>query len=463
MDEYSITRFLNGYWDEFLEDIMALIRIPSVSQPSGGGTYPFGEGCRKVLDAALAMGARMGFKTENHEYYCGSIVMPGIGKGETGIFAHLDVVPPGEGWKRPPYSPWIEDGWLYGRGSCDNKGPAVTALYAMRFLRERGVKPRRTIRLYLGCSEEKGMADIEWYLRHFPAPDFSFTPDGAFSVCYSEKGIMEVDFQVPLPEEIREFTAGTASNSVAGSASALLKIGKEVLPDCEGWPGISVKQEGSLMRVDAKGRSAHAAFPEGSENGAVMLADFICQRNLVGGEAKRILSFIGDSLKDYYGKGLGISYEDKELGKLTVIAGMIRTCMGMMRLNINIRYPAGTDAGRMESMLEKAAVSHGWNVSSMRDDPPSYVSPDSPLVQALQKACEDRLGSSFVPYTMGGGTYARKIPGAVAFGPGIRGQKKPGPEGHGGGHQPDECVQLKVLEDGLHVYIQALQAVDQIK
>lgn len=462
MDERVIARFFQEHREKFLEDIMTLVRIPSISAP-GGGQYPFGEGCARVLDAALAMGERMGFEAENHEYRCGSILMPGTEKGEVGMFAHLDVVPPGDGWKNPPCSPYIKDGWLYGRGSCDNKGPAVTALYAMLFLREMGFKPRRTIRLFLGCSEEKGMGDIVWYLKHYPAPDFSFTPDGAFSVCYSEKGIMEAEFEAPLPGEIVRFSAGAASNSVAASAFALLRTeAKRETEACEIWPGISVKREGDFLRVEAAGKSAHAAFPEGSENAAVMLADYICRRNLVSEEAGKILFFIGDSLKDYYGSGLGIAHEDEELGKLTVIAGMTETGEGRLRQNINIRYPACADAGQMEAALKQAANSCGWRMSSVSNDPPSYVSPDSPFVRTLCRACTDRLGPSFVPYTMGGGTYARKIPGAVAFGPGIRGQKKPGPDGHGGGHQPDECVQLKVLEDALHIYIQALEEVDRL-
>ena len=177
MDEQIIDRFLDKYRTEYLDDIMSLVRIRSVSTPDSGGKYPFGSGCAEVLDAALAMGSRMGFAAENHAYYCGSILMPGMTKSEIGMFAHLDVVPEGDGWLKPPYSPYIKDGWLYGRGSSDNKGPAVTALYAMRCLQESGVRLRHTVRLFLGCSEENGMSDIEYYLKHFPAPEYSFVPD----------------------------------------------------------------------------------------------------------------------------------------------------------------------------------------------------------------------------------------------------------------------------------------------
>lgn len=60
---------------------------------------------------------------------------------------HLDVVPPGpeEMWRRPPYSPTVEDGWLYGRGAGDMKGGIVCALAAFKALRMLGVQPAGSV------------------------------------------------------------------------------------------------------------------------------------------------------------------------------------------------------------------------------------------------------------------------------------------------------------------------------
>ncbi len=464
MNEMTTARFLEGYRAEFLEDIMKLVRIPSVSDPAAKGPYPFGESCARVLDTALDLGKSMGFETENHEYHCGSILMPGTGRGEIGIFAHLDVVPEGTGWKNPPYSPYVEDGWLYGRGSSDNKGPAMAALYAMRYLKESGVKLRHRVRLFLGCSEENGMHDIAYFLEHFPAPDISFTPDASFSVCYSEKGIMEADFTAPLPEGVISFTAGVASNAVAASACAVLANPAARVPavDSSVWPGISLCQEGDCLRVEAVGQSSHAAFPGEAVNAGAELAAYLCAGGFLTKEGARILSFPAECFRKHYGEGLGIFYESPQLGRLTAVCGMIRTEDNRLKLNINIRYPAEMDEKEMSRQIAARSEHYGWKRTKERNDPPSYVSPDSPLVKALDKACKDRLGPSFEPYTMGGGTYARKLPNAVAFGPGIRGQKKPGPEGHGGGHQPDECVKLEVLENAFHIYVQAIMAVDTL-
>lgn len=68
-----------------------LVAVPSVGVPGEGG-FPFGSACAAVLDAALALGEKYGFVTENHEYCCGSILF-GEGEKEVGIVTHLDVVP----------------------------------------------------------------------------------------------------------------------------------------------------------------------------------------------------------------------------------------------------------------------------------------------------------------------------------------------------------------------------------
>ena len=121
------------------------------------------------------------------------------------------------------YKPVIKDGWLYGRGSADNKGPAAAALYSMKYLKEQEVPLEHTIRLYLGCSEERGMEDIEYYTSHYPAPEFSFTPDASFPVCYGEKGILEGEFSCAIPEgHVTGFSAGVASNAVPAEARVWL-------------------------------------------------------------------------------------------------------------------------------------------------------------------------------------------------------------------------------------------------
>ena len=65
------------------------------------------------------------------------------------LVSHLDVVPPGEGWTRDPFTPAFEDGRLYGRGSGDAKASVAAMLTAARDVAAGGGPPsgrRRSFR-----------------------------------------------------------------------------------------------------------------------------------------------------------------------------------------------------------------------------------------------------------------------------------------------------------------------------
>ncbi|KAF1020322.1 MAG: N-formyl-4-amino-5-aminomethyl-2-methylpyrimidine deformylase [Paracidovorax wautersii] len=70
---------------------------------------------------------------------------PGPGEWARSVLfnGHLDVVPtgPDDLWTRPPYEPWVADGWLHGRGAGDMKGGLVCALAALRTLHDLGLEP----------------------------------------------------------------------------------------------------------------------------------------------------------------------------------------------------------------------------------------------------------------------------------------------------------------------------------
>ena len=120
---------------EFEKDLSDIISIPSVSE-KGEEKYVFGENCARVLEKTLEIGEKYGFKAENHDYYCGSLIY-GEGEREVGIVSHLDVVPCGGGWSVEPYALTVKDNLYMGRGTEDDKGPMLVSMYAVRFLMER--------------------------------------------------------------------------------------------------------------------------------------------------------------------------------------------------------------------------------------------------------------------------------------------------------------------------------------
>ncbi|HEX8511668.1 MAG TPA: succinyl-diaminopimelate desuccinylase [Allosphingosinicella sp.] len=90
-----------------------LIACPSVT-PASGAVFD-------VLEAALTP---LGF--EVHRFFSGEVenlfASRGRGSPHFGFAGHLDVVPPGDGWKGDPFGPEIRGGLLYGRGAVDMKG-----------------------------------------------------------------------------------------------------------------------------------------------------------------------------------------------------------------------------------------------------------------------------------------------------------------------------------------------------
>lgn len=108
-------------------------------------------------------------ETEDIDGHCLTIAT-GKGNVEIGIWNHLDVVPEGKGWIYPPYTCTEKDGYLIGRGVQDNKGPAVAVLYAMKYCREKEILNNIKVRQILGCQEESGMTDVEYYLKYKKAP-----------------------------------------------------------------------------------------------------------------------------------------------------------------------------------------------------------------------------------------------------------------------------------------------------
>ena len=64
---------IDEHFDALLQDVEKLVAVPSVSQVTESEETPFGEGCRKALDTALAMAKGYGFETRNYENRCGSV------------------------------------------------------------------------------------------------------------------------------------------------------------------------------------------------------------------------------------------------------------------------------------------------------------------------------------------------------------------------------------------------------
>ena len=206
------------YLQDCIKSIAESVRFDS-SQAAPLPGMPFGKGAADCLAHFLRLAESMGFETHNYDNYVGEAVW---GEGEAfAILAHLDVVPAGDGWTHPPFAGEIADGKLYGRGTMDDKGPAIVCLYCLKALKDAGFAPRRTIRLIVGCNEENGWECIAHYNRVARMPESGFSPDADFPVIYAEKGILHVCLRFALPDApFSALYGGERANMVCDRAMA---------------------------------------------------------------------------------------------------------------------------------------------------------------------------------------------------------------------------------------------------
>ena len=207
---------------DMIETLQRWIRVPSVRADRSADNAPFGAQVRRALDTAMADIRRLGMEPRDIDGYCCDAEI-GAGEETVAVLAHLDVVPEGDGWEHDPYGGEIIDGRLIGRGTSDDKGPGVAALFAMKAILDAGIPLKRKCRLILGCDEECGMQDLEYYEEKIGLPAMGFSPDANFPLINTEKGIMQMKLDAPLADErLMSIACGTRANVVPGTAVAVL-------------------------------------------------------------------------------------------------------------------------------------------------------------------------------------------------------------------------------------------------
>ena len=455
----ELEKKMAGYQDEMLLHFIELLKIPSV-RAEGSERAPFGKACREALDYILRLSEQFGLKTVDMNGYAG---YSEYGDGEDYIcsVAHLDVVPTGDGWKYPPFAAEIEDGTIYARGAADDKPGCIAGLYALRCLKELGYKPKRRIRVIYGCAEETGMEDIGYYLQHEPLPVFGFTPDSdGYDIVNSEKGRMEFSLSSELPENypVINIEGGMASNMVP--ASVKLKIctqdmDKDILQDLErkldAAKDVKWEAEAGTCHIEFLGASAHAAFPETGKSAISMCASFLS--DILGDKADGMTRFINTYIADdWYGKKLGIAFDDDHMGPLTISLGTVKVEDGQIKVIGDIRYPAGISSAEISCKLSKICEEGqlGFEVLSAEDGTHCGCEEE---FEILKQVCLDKSKSEPVCRSIAGGTYAKKFSGRlVAFG------------GCGDSvHAPNEFVPIKDFFDHADMVSYALYMLSNIQ
>ena len=295
----DVKSFARENWENVIRDIGRLVAVNSVRTEARPG-MPFGPGPAKALELGLEIAAELGLDAVNCENMIGYAQ---VGRGEDCLatITHLDVVP-SAGWKEDPFTIRRKEGFIIGRGVLDDKGPSVLCLYALKYLKDRGIELRYPVRALLGADEESKMQDLEYYLAKYPAPLFCFSPDANFPLCNGEKGIFHARVISTLPlDKVADIRGGVAPNVIPGSAQAWLRHEGEL----ESTQEVCAEKEGELWHLTAKGLGGHACHPEQANNAIALLVDYILDKDLLRGQEKEFFLGLRRLHCDYYGKGIG--------------------------------------------------------------------------------------------------------------------------------------------------------------
>jgi len=459
-----IDQYFTGKEQEFTEALARLIEIPS-ERGETTDEAPYGIEPLRALEKSLEIADEWGLRTENWKNTVACVDLLEENDNKLHILAHLDVVPAGEGWTRPPFEVTTDDeGNVYGRGVADDKGPALSALIAMRAVKDLGVELAHNCRLIMGTDEELGSSDIAKYYAENPFGVNSFTPDSQFPAVNTEKGHFrpaivgqwETSGALPRVSMIR---GGEKTNVVPAQAYAeVLGANESALTDACQIAGeannvfFSFAKIPGGMAITCDGVGGHAAYPQGGTNNALTALLHLLSTLPLAAEDKGNQVVLGLAKLfphgDWLGKALGVAQSDELSGELTLTLSVCDFNEGSLHARFDSRVPICANEENCQQVCIAALAAYGLTVEGEMG-PAHHVPADSDFVKILLRNLEEFTGITGEPEAIGGGTYVHNIPGGVAFGCTF-------PNTETRIHGADEVIPLHQLMDSARVFTKVI-------
>lgn len=464
MYQKSIRNYLEAHKDEMIEDIKSLVKIDSARTDAKEG-MPFGEGAALALKEGTRILESHGFAVTNYDNYALDTRLNNK-ELQLDVLAHLDVVPAGDGWTiTEPFVPVVKDGKIYGRGTSDDKGPAIAALYAMKAIRELGIKLKKDVRLILGSDEECGSADISYYFSKQNHAPMSISPDADFPLIFLEKGSLHTSFEAKTGLEdafprILSINAGVKVNVVPSKAEAVIEgfEPEELEALCRPAGerlnvGIDIIKIDNLIKLQVNGTSAHAASPMEGNNALTALLDLLASLPFAPSNITSIVKNVNRLFPhgDYHGAALGVNHEDEISGKLTLTLDLFSLDSEKMSGMFDCRACVSANDENTRDVIYRKFEEAGFEHSVSNMSKPHYVPKDSLLVQTLLASYTKVTGKVEEPLAIGGGTYVHSIENGVACG-----CADPAVDNHM--HGPDEFVIIDQMIMSACVFADAMIA-----
>ncbi|MNG81886.1 Beta-Ala-Xaa dipeptidase [compost metagenome] len=405
----------------------------------------------KIADKikALAEGFGLTFRNIDNRVY---EITLGEGKEVVGIHAHADVVPVNpDNWKLPdgtrldPFKVTLVGDRMYGRGTEDDKNGIVVALYAMKVAKDEKLPLARQLKLLVDTTEETSGDAIPYYFERNPTPDYNLALDGGYPVVIAEKGYGTVMASFAKRAgsgkgaEITHLSGGLATNQIPTTSVATLSSDKpaELAASLQQAGADYVQRNGGDFSIDAKvvgndvlltvtGVSAHSSEPQTGVNPVARMLVFI---DGLGKQVPLKHNHFTDAARyatdnwglDYFGKKLGVGFEDAFMGPLTASLTFVGIDDKGLKLAVNLRIPKGKPVATIQDELtEKLGQwTHASHVPVTFDyslDQPMYRNPEGEWVKALLAVASENLGMKHAFDSSAGATSVHDLPNGVQFG-----------------------------------------------
>ncbi|NQZ29058.1 MAG: Sapep family Mn(2+)-dependent dipeptidase [Mycoplasmatales bacterium] len=456
----QIEEKIKKYELEMKEALKSLVRINSTEDlETSDKNKPFGDGVREAMDYIIEMSKKDSMNYRDFEGFALDIRTDERDEEYIAVVCHIDTVPANpEKWIQNPWEPLEQDGFIFGRGTQDDKGPLVAVYYALKIIKELNIKLNKPVRLIIGGNEESGYKGVTKYFKLNKQPIAAFTADNAFPGINNEKGGARGDLEFEFKDStIISFNGGATINIVPDLAEAEIDFDlmEASIPffeyleknNLEG----SIDAQGKNTLVSIKGTPAHGSIPSQGVNAITHLANFLFE--LTNNDLMKLI--VDNFHNKFNGEELGIQAKNNEFGTTTINPGILKTKNKKLILSIDIRFPYGITSKTLNKKIIDKFKDANFSLSKV--DEPLYIKPESPLVSTLYSTYQEFTGdydSQLI--TSGGGTYAKVTNNCMAFG-GLF------PNSEWRMHAIDERVLWKEILKQTEIYIHAIIKLTNIK
>jgi acetylornithine deacetylase/succinyl-diaminopimelate desuccinylase-like protein len=310
-------------------------------------------------------------------------------------YGHFDVQPPAplDAWETPPFEPTIRDGWLYGRGTADDKGQLYTLLKAAELLAAAGELPV-SVRFVCDGEEETGGHQIVKFLeRDERGGDAAVIFDGAMlrreePVFYvATRGL--VYFHVTVRTGERDLHSGVFGGAALNANHALIQTLRGVLPGENGLLPDELRAGASPPTEEEL-----AAWKELAPG-----SDLLAEGGARPADARAAEEFYlrtwAEPAVDVNGMAGGEPHLQKTVLPVTAVA------------NVSIRLAPGQDPEEIAPVFERLlreAVPEGADLEVERwsSAPPGLIPPEAPAIRLGLDAFERAVGTRPLLIRVGG-------------------------------------------------------------